>query len=185
MSKLDSLNNVAQLEAVEIVRPLIERAPDIAVNVANRRPFDSISALLQAIKVELHALTELQLIELYKAHPELAPENPMTMTRGSQSEQGRLNLTSSTNKYRARLNELNEQYYQKFGFPFITALVRHRDMTSVMADFETRLFNERNEEVRQALDEIVMVSQARVESVFGVDKTNAVPDGLSVQQQHE
>lgn len=185
MNKLDTLNQVAELEALEMVRPLIERAPDVAAKVVNRRPFNSICEFLQAIKTELYALSELQLIELFKAHPELAPENPMTMTEGSKSEQARLNLTSSTNEYRAKLDELNEQYYKKFGFPFITALVRHSGMSSVMADFESRLLNERKLELRQSLEEIVMVSQARVELMFGVSKEDVLPEGVSVQKRHE
>ena len=185
MNKLDTLNQVAEIEALEMVRPLIERAPDVAAKVVCRRPFGNISEFLQAIKTELQALNKGQLVELFKAHPELAPENPMTMTNDSKSEQARLNLTSRTNEYRARLDELNEQYYQKFGFPFITALVRHSDMESVMADFESRLLNERKVELKQSLEEIVMVSQARVESMFGIGKTDVSPDDDSVQTQHE
>jgi len=149
-----------------LLEPLIERAPVIARRVAKRRPFNNADDLRKAIRRELLSLNEEERVRLFRAHPELASVNPLSMTSASQSEQGRLNLTSDTNEFKARLDELNARYRGKFGFPFITALVRHKGMDSVLSEFETRLSADRESELEQALEQVAAVSASRVKAVF-------------------
>jgi 2-oxo-4-hydroxy-4-carboxy--5-ureidoimidazoline (OHCU) decarboxylase len=101
-----------------LVAPLIERAPEIARRVARRRPFQNPDHLSEAIRSELLRLSEAERIDLFRAHPELAPDNPLAMTRESQSEQGRLRLTSHEAECRARLSDLNAlSLYHRAGTP--------------------------------------------------------------------
>lgn len=167
MDKLSEFNHADEDQAVALLEPLIERAPQIARRVVGRRPFTSPDDLRHAIRSELLDLNEEERVRLFRAHPELAPENPLSMTNASQAEQGRLYLTSGTNEYRARLGELNARYRAKFGFPFITALVRHQDMDSVLEEFETRLAADRASEIEQTIDQISAVSSSRVSAAFG------------------
>lgn len=166
MDKLNELNQADEDQAVLLLEPMIERAPEIARRVASHRPFSCADDLRKAIRDELLKLSETERISLFRAHPELAPENPLSMTNASQAEQGRLSLTSVTNEFRAQLDGLNARYREKFGFPFITALVRHRDMDSVLKEFETRLMADRDSEIGRAIDQISVVSSARVSAVF-------------------
>ncbi len=167
MEGLSELNCAGEERAVALIAPLIERAPEIARRVARRRPFQSPDDLIHAIRSELLLLGEAERIDLFRAHPELAPENPLAMTRESQSEQWRLNLTLRENEYRARLSDLNTRYREKYGFPFITALVRHPDIDSVLTEFEARLTSDRKSEIQQAIDQIAIVSSSRVRASFG------------------
>ncbi len=174
MDKLEELNSADDEQAVQLLEPLIERAPEIARKVAMRRPFESADDLGQAMRSELLDLNEEERVRLFRAHPELAPMNPLSMTNESQSEQGRLNLTSDTNEFKTRLGELNARYLDRFGFPFITALVRHADMDSVIAEFETRISADRESEIELALEQVAAVSLSRVKAVFegeGSDRT--------------
>ena len=174
MDKLEELNSANEEQAVLLLEPLIERAPEIARKVARRRPFESADDLRQAMRSELLNLNEEERMRLFRAHPELAPMNPLSMTNESQSEQGRLNLTSDSNEFKSRLDELNARYLGIFGFPFITALVRHEDMDSVFSEFETRISADRESEIEQALEQVATVSSSRVKAVFegnGSDKT--------------
>lgn len=171
MDRLSELNFADEQRAVSLVAPLIERAPEIAKRVARRRPFQTADQLSQAIRSELLELDDFQRIELFKAHPELAPDNPLAMTIESQSEQGQLNLTSQDSEHRARLSDLNARYREKYGFPFITALVRHQDIDSVLVEFEARLTSDRRSEIQQAIDEIATVSSSRVRTSFGACDT--------------
>ena len=166
MNKLEELNCADEKRAVLILEPLIERAPAIAQSVARCRPFASAEDLRQAIRMQLLGLNKEERVRLFQAHPELAPVNPLSMTSASQTEQERLNLTSDTNKFKARLDQLNERYREKFGFPFITALVRHQDMNSVLAEFEARLSADRETEIGQALEQVAAVCSSRVAVVF-------------------
>ena len=176
MDKLSELNCVSEARAASLLTPLIERAPGLARHVAARRPFKSADDLRQAIRSELLALGEAERLSLFRAHPELAPENPLSMTNESRSEQARLNLTSDKNEYRARLGELNEKYRDKFGFPFITALVRHQDIDSVLIEFEARLLADRESEIERAIDQIATVSSSRVSEIFGCASLDRTED---------
>jgi OHCU decarboxylase len=166
MKRLDLLNISDQAQAVSIVLPLIEKAPELAKKVASRRPFPTAEHLALAIRQELLGLNEADRIDLFRTHPELAPDNPFEMTNESQREQGRLNLTSNNNAYRERLSDLNKRYTAKFGFPFITALVRHQTMDSVLDEFERRLLRDRQSEIETAVDQIATVSASRVAATF-------------------
>ena len=167
MSKLNELNGADEEQAILLVAPLIERAPNIAKRVVDHRPFQTSDDLFRAIKSELLALSEAELVDLFRGHPELAPENPLAMTNESQSEQGRLNLNSHHNEHRARLSDLNARYREKYGFPFITALVRHPSMDSVLEEFQARLTGDRESEIREAVEQIATVSSSRVRASFG------------------
>ncbi len=167
MDKLCELNRADEERAISLLAPLIEQAPEIARRVALHRPFENADDLRRVIRSELIDLDEAQRVRLFRAHPELAPENPLSMTQASQSEQGRLNLTSCGNEYRARLDELNARYRARFGFPFITALVRHKNMESVLSEFEARLCADRASEIESAIDQVYSVSSWRVCAAFG------------------
>ena len=167
MTKLDALNRASAEDAAMMLTPMIERAPDVAALVAERRPFTDVAALCNAIHDALLSLEEVQRIRLFQAHPKLMPDNPLAMTPESQFEQGRLELTTAGNAYRTKLDTLNRRYQEKFGFPFITALVRHANTESVIADFETRLAASRSEEVNAAIEQIAAVSASRVRAIFG------------------
>jgi 2-oxo-4-hydroxy-4-carboxy-5-ureidoimidazoline decarboxylase len=182
MDKLGELNGAEEKRALALLEPLIERAPEIASRVSRHRPFAGAEGLCAAIRTELQRLDEAGQIRLFRAHPELAPDNPLAMTLSSQAEQGRLNLTADTNKYRARLGELNARYTRKFGFPFITALVRHKDIDSVLAEFETRLASNRDQEIQTAIDQISHVSSSRVHMAFGPNIADASKDGEATEK---
>lgn len=166
MDKLSELNAASEEQAICLLEPFIERAPEIAKRVASHRPFASVDHLRRIIHSKLLELSDSELVELFRAHPELAPKNPLAMTNASQSEQGRLNLTVDHSEYHERLDELNARYREKFGFPFITALVRHSDMDSVLSEFEARLSQERDTEIRRAVEQIMTVSASRVQKAF-------------------
>lgn len=167
MTKLDALNRASAEDAAMMLTPMIERAPDVAAVVAERRPFTDVAALCKAIHDALLSLEEPQRIRLLQAHPKLMPDNPLAMTPESQFEQARLELTTAGNAYRTKLDTLNRRYQEKFGFPFITALVRHADTESVIADFESRLAASRSDEVNAAIEQIAAVSASRVCAIFG------------------
>jgi OHCU decarboxylase len=164
---LDEINRASDEHAASLLTPMIERAPQIARRVARHRPFLTVDHLCAAIRAELVALDETDRIALFRSHPELAPSDPLTMTPESQAEQARLRLTAEDNADRARLAAMNARYADKFGFPFITALARHRDMTSVMAEFEARMSADREAEIDAAIEQVAAVSASRVAAALG------------------
>ncbi|MEZ5935623.1 MAG: 2-oxo-4-hydroxy-4-carboxy-5-ureidoimidazoline decarboxylase [Alphaproteobacteria bacterium] len=163
-----AINRAEDAAAAGMILPFVERAPELAARIAGRRPFDGPKALAEAVRGEIVALEEQELMAFLRNHPELAPPRPEDMTSESQKEQGRLALTAPSAGIAARLAELNRRYAQKFDFPFIIALHRHADIGSVLSDFERRLAASREVEIATARDEIISVAGARIESAFGL-----------------
>ncbi len=163
---LDKLNHASDAQAAELLLPFIERAPQVAELVARHRPFSSPDDVAQTIQREVQSLPEDALLTLFRAHPELAPPTPETMTRASQEEQGRLGLDTPDTELTARFTQLNTEYQARFGFPFILALHRMSDVSEVLQVFEDRLKQSRDTEIKQAVAEIASVSAARVQKAF-------------------
>ncbi|MEP3629213.1 MAG: 2-oxo-4-hydroxy-4-carboxy-5-ureidoimidazoline decarboxylase [Hyphomicrobiales bacterium] len=174
MSSLEHLNKADNDQAFQLLEPLIERAPHVAVRVAEKRPFKNVEEIALAIAEELHSLDDASQIALFNSHPELAPDKPLEMTHESQSEQNRLHLTSDFNAEIARLKKLNLEYKEKFGFPFITALVRHDNLASVLDEFKVRLSGNKKSEISNAIEQVVIVSKARVLKNFDIATKSGV-----------
>ena len=167
VSALERLNKADAAEAAQILLPMIERAPMVAKQVAARRPFANAQTLAQAVLDQINALTTEAKLDLFRAHPELAPSAPSEMTEASQVEQGRLGLVEPDAALRQRFYDLNAKYQARFGFPFILALHRMPDVQEVLAVFEARLKQSPEEEIAQACAEIASVSAARIAKAFG------------------
>nr|WP_285895542.1 2-oxo-4-hydroxy-4-carboxy-5-ureidoimidazoline decarboxylase [Epibacterium ulvae] len=164
---MDRLNHADDALAAELLLPFIERAPQVAELVAQHRPFASPDAIARSIQTAIQTLPEDDLFSLFRAHPELAPPTPETMTRASQEEQGRLGLDAPDAALTARFTQLNTEYQTRFGFPFILALHRMSGVSEVLQVFEDRLKRTRDAEIKQAVAEIASVSAARVTKAFG------------------
>ena len=176
MTTIKDLNLAEPSQAYRLVEPLIERAPSVAEQVILRRPFTGVTHLIDTITDTLFTLTSTERVGLFKAHPELAPNNPLAMTKASQSEQARLELVSRDNEYQVRLTKMNAAYQERFGFPFITALVGHTSMETVIVEFERRLESSLEDEMDEALRQVAKVSSARARTAFVSDPQSEISD---------
>jgi 2-oxo-4-hydroxy-4-carboxy-5-ureidoimidazoline decarboxylase len=59
---------------------------------------------------------------------------------------------------------LNAAYREKFGFPFILA-VRGYDRDGIIANFEARVNNTRDEELRTSLEQIYRIARFRIDDL--------------------
>lgn len=107
-----------------------------------------------------------QQLELIRAHPDLAGRAQIAgeLTADSTSEQASAGLDQCTaNEYR-QFQELNRQYHEKFGFPFVMA-VRNSSRADILAAFATRLDNDQTMEFETALKEIHKIARLRLEAM--------------------
>lgn len=168
--------NLASLEtATRIISSLIELSPWLAPRIVTQRPFASAQVLATCITEAIHNLTDSERLSLLRAHPVLAPKEPHAMTSESQQEQSRLGFMQPTASQVKQLDELNEQYLARFGFPFIIALHSRESLEQVLQIFEQRLNASVDSELQTAVEEITSVSRSRVHLRFAhslADKIN-------------
>jgi 2-oxo-4-hydroxy-4-carboxy-5-ureidoimidazoline decarboxylase len=148
---------------------VFEHSPWVASRAYAARPFTSVDALHAAMMAAVRAATVAEKLALVRAHPELAGAEAKAgmLTPHSTGEQARLGLNALSGEEFAHIGELNRRYREKFGFPCIIALRLHATRASVLAEMERRLGNDRESEMRTALEQIGHIARGRLAKLLG------------------
>lgn len=127
---------------------------------------NSVAGLSQCLANILAASTKAQQLHLINAHPDLAGKAAVegTLTAESTDEQKSAGIDRCTPEEFARFQAYNQQYKEKFAFPFIKA-VKNSHRHEILAAFEERIHNDRETEFQQALREINKIAQFRLSAI--------------------
>src|ERR1700758_4638336 len=161
---LAELNACSKADFVAALANIFEYSPWIAEEAAAARPFAGVWALFDAMKSAVErAPAELRLA-LIKAHPDLANKTQRAagLTAESNAEQNSVGLDRLSDAEFAAFERVNNAYRTKFGFPYIIC-VRRQTKDSILRDFERRLPNDANKEIRTAIEEICRIAALRVD----------------------
>ncbi|TFW30320.1 allantoate amidohydrolase [Duganella callida] len=174
MITLSDLNSCDSGTFVERLRGIYEHSPWIAERAAAQRPFNSVTALKQAMQAVVSAASVDEQLGLIRAHPELAGKAAVAgeLTAESTSEQAKSGLHLCSAEEFATLHQLNADYNAKFGFPFILAvkgptgqgLTRQR----IIETFTRRLKNQRADEIAECLRQVKRIAELRINDLLGV-----------------
>ena len=105
-------------------------------------------------------------LQLLRAHPKLAERilRGVELTRASRKEQASVGLNDCSEEEFDEFQELNRLYSEKFGFPFILAVGgRHR--TEILEIFRSRLVNEVEDELVEALQQVYQIAYLRLREI--------------------
>lgn len=165
MVTLAHLNDLDRDQFVETIGSAFEHSPWIAERVWESRPFESSEALHAALVDVVRAASSNEQLALIAAHPDLAGRvaREGLLTPASSNEQAAAGLDRLTPDEIARFDRLNAAYRKRFGFPFVIC-AREHDKASIFAALERRSRNDRESEVKTALDEIARIARLRLES---------------------
>ncbi len=102
-------------------------------------------------------------LALIKAHPDLAvaAADAATLTKQSAAEQLGAGLNQCTPEEFAEFQQLNADYKEKFGFPFIVA-VKGLNRADILAAFRERIKNDEAAEFAAALEQIHKIAGFRL-----------------------
>jgi urate oxidase len=123
----------------------------------------------------LHALmcqvfrsaTDEERLGVLNAHPDLAGKLAAArrLTSASEAEQASAGLDALTDAEREAFGTMNRDYVDKFGFPFIIA-VRDNTKAQIMAAFEKRLANSREQEFATACKQVERIAELRIRQIL-------------------
>jgi 2-oxo-4-hydroxy-4-carboxy-5-ureidoimidazoline decarboxylase len=119
-------------------------------------------------------------LALVRAHPDLANKTQRAagLTDESNAEQNSAGLDRLSDAEFAAFERLNNAYREKFGIPYIVCVRRHtRD--SILRDFERRLPNDAETEMRTSIVEICRVAALRLDQLVTGDDRLSVHGRLS------
>ncbi|CAM3713143.1 2-oxo-4-hydroxy-4-carboxy-5-ureidoimidazoline decarboxylase [Cohnella lubricantis] len=160
--KLTAINEMDRDTFVRALGGIFEHSPWVAEGCVESRPFASIAALHEAMTEVVRSSPEETVLELLRAHPDLGTR--LAVTDYSASEQSGAGLDRLTPEEYERMTALNEQYVEKFGFPFILA-VKGKSKDEIVASMEARVLNGARDEREEALAQIGRITRFRLEDL--------------------
>ncbi|GCE12842.1 2-oxo-4-hydroxy-4-carboxy-5-ureidoimidazoline decarboxylase [Tengunoibacter tsumagoiensis] len=164
---LQQVNALEHAVFVQTLTPLFEGPPWIISAAWSRRPFTSLTHFHQELCAIMFAASEAQQIALLRAHPDLVGRAALagTLSPSSTSEQASAGLDQLTHEEIALFTQLNQEYHQRFGFPFVIC-ARENKKESILAGFATRLSHSREQEILIALGEVAKISRLRIQDLL-------------------
>ncbi len=165
---LDTLNQLSDSDFVETLGAIYEHSPWVAEGVAMQRPFCSVDELAAAMKAVVEKSDVATRIALLRAHPEFAGKAAMSgeLTDASTQEQGSLSLNSLPPEQHKKMQQFNQRFMERFGFPGIVAVRMQRSVEGIFALFEQRLENTPEQEIDAAIAQVHLIALCRLQDLI-------------------
>jgi urate oxidase len=142
---------------------IAERAFDAGIGPAN----STADGLHAALRTRFRLAGEGERLGVLKAHPDLAGKLAAAkrLTAESTREQAGAGLDALTDAEREHFTELNSNYVERFGFPFIIA-VKGLDKTQILKAFEQRISNDTEVEFAEACRQVERIALLRLKDML-------------------
>jgi 2-oxo-4-hydroxy-4-carboxy-5-ureidoimidazoline decarboxylase len=161
---IHDVNNLDEDEFVDAFGSIAEHAPWVAAEAADRRPFHSRDAMIKAFTTAIAHADKARQRALLLGHPDLAGRAAIAgdMTQDSKSEQSGVGLDKLTPDEFRRFTEMNAEYRDRHGIPFIFA-VRGATKHDILKGFADRVGNDPDVEFKTALTQVERIIRFRIE----------------------
>lgn len=161
---------------------LFEHSPWIVAAAAARRPFASKAAFHAALAETLGMAGAEPQLALLKAHPVLGGQAARRgeITAESRSEQADLGLDRMEAEEDRAFAALNQQYLDRFGFPFIIAVRGQKDRAAILAALRRRLDAPAEAERETALAEVLKIVGFRLDGLLAEEPAERLSLSLHV-----
>ncbi len=165
--KFGDLNASDRAGFVDALSAIFEHSPWVVDRAWQRRPFAAADDLMTAMLAVVETASDDEKLALIRAHPDLAGKAARAgaLTEHSALEQADVGLDRLSDEEYARFHRLNDAYKARFGFPFVIA-VRGHNRETILAAFATRLQNDQGSEIAEALHNIGLIAQFRLEDML-------------------
>lgn len=163
MIHLGDLNGMTRSGFRDALADIFEHSPWVPERAWSRRPFADLDDLHRALCDVVAGADTREQQALIDAHPQLAGKAAVRgeLTAASAQEQSGAGLDQCSAEEFARITRLNDDYMDRFGFPFILA-VRGQTRSRIIDALETRLGRTREQEFAEALLQIGRIARFRL-----------------------
>lgn len=165
---IENLNEISKIEFQNMFRNVVEHYPQAAIDVSSRRPFVDTNQLVEHFDDYLTNLDEASQTKVLQLHPDLAGKlaSDEALTVESAQEQAGAGLNRISNEQCKQLNQMNEAYKLKFGFPFVICVRETNKIEAILRGITLRLQNERNDELKTGIDEVKKICRLRIGQII-------------------
>jgi 2-oxo-4-hydroxy-4-carboxy-5-ureidoimidazoline decarboxylase len=162
-NSLAALNSCDRESFIAALGHLFEHSPWVADESYAKRPFRDVDDLYQALCAAMMGAPAGRQLELIRAHPDLAGRLALAgqLTASSTMEQAAAGLDKLTRTEADEVQQLNDAYKARFGFPFIIC-ARLNAKATILAAMRARVVNTPDAELSTALGEIAKIARLRL-----------------------
>ena len=163
MSIEKELNNLNRDKFVSLFGVIFEKTQWIAEKLFDHKPFKNKEDLINKMFQIYESTQKNEVLVILKSHPKLAVEK--NLTKHSSEEQSNANLKNCTDEEYNEFKRLNNEYEEKFGFPFIIA-VKGKNKIEILNNFRQRINNDIELEFSEAKSQVRKIAQFRLDELF-------------------
>lgn len=157
---ISELNDMERDDFVAALGSIFEHSPWVAEQAWSSQPFVDKETMHNSMMNIVEQSSEEEKLKLFRLHPDLASR--IQMSEYSVKEQQEAGLTNISSEQYEQFCAYNDAYMTKFGFPFIVA-VKGKTQKNILEAMKSRVNNELENEIKQALSEIACITRYRVE----------------------
>uniref|UniRef100_A0A2A4J319 2-oxo-4-hydroxy-4-carboxy-5-ureidoimidazoline decarboxylase n=1 Tax=Heliothis virescens TaxID=7102 RepID=A0A2A4J319_HELVI len=160
---ISEVNSLSDEQFESIFGNVIELCTDAAVEVKKKRPFQDVTALCDAFQSYLEDISLADKVVILKLHPDLAGRLAARgeLTPESAGEQRAAGLDGLTAEQKRLIDESNQRYKLKFGFPFIIC-ARENKVQSIIEGLQRRYNNSQEQEIVTGINEVQKICKLRI-----------------------
>ena len=163
INSIEKVNQLSENEFISTFGNVFEKTNWIANKAFNSKPYKSFNEFItKIIKIYENSSKE-DCLKIFNAHPELAVEKKLT--EDSHKEQKSANLNQCNKDEFNEFKNLNIEYRNKFGFPFIIA-VKGKSKNEILNNFRRRIKNEINLEFNEAKEQVKKIATFRINEII-------------------
>ena len=163
MKSIDNINQLNKSDFLSIFGNVFEKTEWITEKVFELKPFKNFNDLSSKILEQYENCNKENIIKILNSHPELAVAKKLTDE--SKLEQAGANLNECTVDEFNEFKNLNFQYKNKFGFPFIIA-VKGKNKTEILNNFRQRILNNVESEFEEAKNQVKKIATFRFNEII-------------------
>lgn len=162
---------------IETFGSVIERMPLAAARVWECRPFINLTELHQEFSKFIQTLDDEAKISLIRCYTDLSGKLTSNLSQDSILEREAAGLFNLTITESRQLYKLNEQYKERFGFPFVICS-KENNKQMILERIKVRMLNDTATEVEQALNEITKIAWHRLNRIISHVTLNIIISNL-------
>ena len=163
MQLIKDINLLSKKEFQSIFGNIFEKSDWISVKTYELKPFKNKEDLIDKMLNIYENNSKEKIINIFNLHPKLAIEKKLTTF--SSKEQTDAKLNTCTKEELIEFKNLNKQYQNKFGFPFIIA-VKGKDKNEILDSFRQRVKNNPEVEFIEAKLQVKKIASLRLNEIL-------------------
>ena len=162
---LNKIEKLSKNEFTEVFGNIFESASWIAEKLYTQKPFKNFNDLSnQMISIFENANNQKKL-KILNSHPDLADKTKIgSLTPDSNKEQSDAGLDQCNEEEFNEFKNLNLEYKNKFGFPFIIA-VKGRNKYQILLNFKKRILSNNKIEFNEAIKQVRQIACLRLDEL--------------------